>query len=380
MTRVESRIGLGTACFLGTALFLLGPTRVPAARASEPIALLLVSDSSSPSAGDAALQHRLEALGYAVRVGDGASVGKSDALEARLVVIAPGAEASEGSLGDLGALPIPIVSLKPGALSGLGLSAQQDLAVAARQGEVSVSDSLHPLAAGFYGKLALDDKALDLPAVRSNGRGRKVVSLRGSSDRALVLAYEVGENTARGPAPARRVGLLLPEALLAGGRRAARDLVTAAVCWATGTNAPPWVFAGPAITTAVDEWTLLSGRASDDGLPGDAPVLSKWTAVSGPADVEFQDDTATLTHARFGTPGEYVLRLTSSDGVAAGSDSVRVIVLAQGDAAASRFGVAPSEPEAALSVLGDILLVVGNTTNLTAGDAAARTQSGSAQA
>ncbi len=104
-------------------------------------------------------------------------------------------------------------------------------------------------------------------------------------------------------------------------------------------NSPPSVNAGPDQTK---DWALgqtinLSGTASDDGLlypPG--ALTYAWSRVSGPGAVTFADSTALATTATFSAPGTYVLRLMASDGELATSDDL------------------------AVSVTGNVLLVVGN--------------------
>jgi hypothetical protein len=59
--------------------------------------------------------------------------------------------------------------------------------------------------------------------------------------------------------------------------------------------------------------------------PG-APAL-QWTKASGPGTVAFTDPTAAVTGATFGSPGDYVLRLTANDGVEAAARDIPVRVL-----------------------------------------------------
>jgi RHS repeat-associated protein len=95
----------------------------------------------------------------------------------------------------------------------------------------------------------------------------------------------------------------------------------------TPQNAAPAAFAGPDQTTTLPDAARLSGAACDDGFPrGNAFALS-WSKVSGPGAVAFNRPNSTLTDATFTVAGEYVLRLTASDGEHSVSDEVTVTAL-----------------------------------------------------
>lgn len=102
-----------------------------------------------------------------------------------------------------------------------------------------------------------------------------------------------------------------------------RDLPETAPAIVT-TNKRPMVHAGGSF--AVDSLVArLSGYAADDGLP--SKVLSvRWTKVSGPGDVRFDEETEGITNAQFTVPGTYVLRLTASDGALDSHADARISV------------------------------------------------------
>ena len=70
----------------------------------------------------------------------------------------------------------------------------------------------------------------------------------------------------------------------------------------------------------------LAGVVTDDGLPTGSRVFASWTKLSGPGDVSFADANAANTSASFSTAGNYVLRLTASDGQLSADDDVNVSV------------------------------------------------------
>jgi parallel beta helix pectate lyase-like protein/K319-like protein len=92
-------------------------------------------------------------------------------------------------------------------------------------------------------------------------------------------------------------------------------------------NVAPVVDAGPGQTITLPADAALQGTVSDDGLPNPPGALTTtWTLVSGPAAVAFQNASQVSTRATFSAPGNYLLRLTASDGALATSDSVLIAV------------------------------------------------------
>lgn len=89
-------------------------------------------------------------------------------------------------------------------------------------------------------------------------------------------------------------------------------------------NASPVVNAGPNQTITLPSSAILSGSASDDGVPA-ATLSTTWSALSGSGIVTFGDVNATNTTASFSLGGSYTLRLTASDGAGSSTDDVVII-------------------------------------------------------
>ncbi len=90
-------------------------------------------------------------------------------------------------------------------------------------------------------------------------------------------------------------------------------------------NQAPVAGAGPDQTIAQPADTLtLNGAVADDGLPFGSSVTAAWTQVSGPAAATFADASAPVTTVTLPGVGEYVVRLTASDGEFSASDDVTV--------------------------------------------------------
>src|SRR5215217_3388049 len=93
-------------------------------------------------------------------------------------------------------------------------------------------------------------------------------------------------------------------------------------------NRPPIVDAGgdQSITLPTNS-VSLNGIANDDGLPLGSVLALAWSVVSGPGPVVFSDPTKAISTATFTTAGEYVLKLTASDGQLSASDTLKVTVV-----------------------------------------------------
>ena len=103
-------------------------------------------------------------------------------------------------------------------------------------------------------------------------------------------------------------------------------------------NTAPVVEAGAnQIITLPTNATGLSGTAVDAEQPVGS-LTTAWSKVSGPGTVTFANPAEKATDATFSMQGVYVLRLTASDGLLSGSDTVTVTVNADPANKAIDFG------------------------------------------
>jgi hypothetical protein len=92
-------------------------------------------------------------------------------------------------------------------------------------------------------------------------------------------------------------------------------------------NHPPIVNAGSDQTVALSAQAILSGTAIDDGLPRSPGTLTVlWTQVGGAGRANFSAPDSLNGGVTFLEAGDYVLRLTVSDGAVSASDDVRISV------------------------------------------------------
>jgi RHS repeat-associated protein len=100
------------------------------------------------------------------------------------------------------------------------------------------------------------------------------------------------------------------------------DSDTITVTVRPGTNSPPVVYAGADLIAALPNPAILHTEAVDDGLESGLLQVS-WSQVSGPGMAYFSTLNGQY-RATFNAPGEYVLRLTASDGTLSAHDDVVV--------------------------------------------------------
>ena len=96
--------------------------------------------------------------------------------------------------------------------------------------------------------------------------------------------------------------------------------------WGDSPAFPPIVIAGLDRAVVLPGKTWLCGSVRGTTKP-DAKLATTWSKQSGPGDVAFDNAAAAETLADFSKPGEYVLKLTASDGQLRGEDSLHVTVV-----------------------------------------------------
>jgi hypothetical protein len=90
-------------------------------------------------------------------------------------------------------------------------------------------------------------------------------------------------------------------------------------------NTAPVVSAGPAQTITLPASATLAGTATDDGLPSNT-LTTVWTKVSGPGTTTFSNASARNSTVSFSVGGNYVLRLSATDGALTTSSDVTITV------------------------------------------------------
>jgi hypothetical protein len=134
-------------------------------------------------------------------------------------------------------------------------------------------------------------------------------------------------------------------------------------------NRAPTVDAGSDQTVVVPNAATLDGTVTDDGLPTPpGAVTATWTRVSGPGTVTFGNPDAVDTTATFSTDGQYVLRLTATDGELTAFDEVTVNAQPAGTTQSLDVRVAAGSDDAEQAISGSTALSSGDLELVTDGN------------
>jgi hypothetical protein len=135
------------------------------------------------------------------------------------------------------------------------------------------------------------------------------------------------------------------------------------------TNRAPTVDAGSDQTVVLPNPASLDGTVTDDGLPSPpGAVTTTWSETSGPGNVSFGNPNAVDTTATFSSQGEYVLRLTATDGELTAFDEVTVSVQPAGTTQTLEIRVNAGSNDAEQAISGATALTSGDLELVTDGN------------
>lgn len=104
-------------------------------------------------------------------------------------------------------------------------------------------------------------------------------------------------------------------------------------------NQAPTVNAGADRTIQLPNTVALSGTVGDDGYPVGSALSAQWSKFSGTGNVTFSTPTNQQTDASFSQAGNYILRLSVTDGQYTVFDDMSVVVSAANQAPVADFSV-----------------------------------------
>ena len=135
------------------------------------------------------------------------------------------------------------------------------------------------------------------------------------------------------------------------------------------TNRSPAVDAGADQSVIQPNPATLDGTVTDDGQPNPpGAVTTSWSQVSGPGTSAFGNANAVDTTATFSTDGQYVLRLTATDGELTTFDEVTVNVQPAGTTQSVDVRVASGSDDAEQAVSGSTSMTSGDLELVTDGN------------
>ncbi|MGB7440625.1 MAG: cellulase family glycosylhydrolase, partial [Coleofasciculaceae cyanobacterium] len=199
---------------------------------------LLVADSVKLGALDQAVKGRLENLGYQVTVRDDDVSKSSDAKGQDLVLISESVIANKVK-SEFTDVAVPVITWEASLYDDLKLtgSSTKNYGVQRNATGISVTNKNHPLAANLSTSTQVYDGSGNIAWGVPNDNAIEIASLKGSSQKSTVFAYEKGADLFGGKdAAERRVGLFLNNAWRKGDNltSSAWQLFDAAVSWADG--------------------------------------------------------------------------------------------------------------------------------------------------
>jgi hypothetical protein len=190
---------------------------------------LLVTRPSKPSVGDAALQKRLEGLGFDVTL----VTDTEPAMPGMFTVIVISEASESKAVADkYNNNPAPIVSGEPHSLDFFGIGAGEKASGTA----IQIDDAAHPIAAGLKGTVQIYTGSGKIAyGAQLAASVTPVASVPGASDSIALIAVEKGAAlNGGGTAPNRRVHWFLEDEYTNLMTPDAWKIFDACVEWATG--------------------------------------------------------------------------------------------------------------------------------------------------
>ena len=177
------------AIALGLAV-ALGPS--PSAEPVVPPKVLLLVGEGPLRPGDELLGRRLVARGYAVAVGNAASLEAGSWAGQDAVVLSSSVDAAAGER--LRAADVPLVVLQPLLYGRLGLAGDglgADFGIDSTLGRtgITIHDAQHPLAGGVDAEVRVATRPVNIGWARPSSGAIVVASLSGAPDRVVAFAY-----------------------------------------------------------------------------------------------------------------------------------------------------------------------------------------------
>ncbi|HKE70733.1 MAG TPA: hypothetical protein VKB55_15845, partial [Nocardioidaceae bacterium] len=134
-------------------------------------------------------------------------------------------------------------------------------------------------------------------------------------------------------------------------------------------NRAPTVDAGADQSVILPASVTLDATVTDDGQPNPpGAVTTTWSATSGPGTVSFANPDAVDTTAMFSSQGDYVLRLTATDGDLTTFDQLTVHALPPGTTQTLGVRVATGSDDAEQAVSGNTALTSADLELVTDGN------------
>lgn len=146
---------------------------------------------------------------------------------------------------------------------------------------LTISNSSHPMAAGFSGTVSVFNSSLLAYFGKVGGDAQVVAAKPGDADRAALFGYEVGgEMSDESTAPARRVGIFLYDLVDGDLTTTGREIIKAAIGWCMS-NSPPNITQHPLSQTIRERQSGFFGVGAYSTLTLSYQWLKDGSPISG---------------------------------------------------------------------------------------------------
>ena len=201
-------------------------------------ALMVVWDPSDLDPSDVVLKNRLESIGYTVTLimDTNATASSATGHDVVLITDTVGDSYVNSKFRDV---TIPVVVLRNEIYDDMKMTSTvsgTDFSDLSGQTQVAITDSTHPLAAGYSGSQTVYNSSHWIGWGVPSASAFKVGTVVGNSGRTLLFGYDQGASMVGLNAPARRVGFFLSDTSANVMNSRAGDLFEAAVTWAVTRN------------------------------------------------------------------------------------------------------------------------------------------------
>ena len=271
----------------------------PTATPTVPKTALLVVGTTPLIAGDAAVQTRLQNLGFTVTVKKQDTASAADATGKTVVVISSSVTASSINT-KFRDVAVPVVVWEYALFDDMKMTGATEGThygtTSTTQTQINITDAAHPLAAGLSGTVNVFNSAQTLAWGAPNANAAKVATVNGDAGKSVIFGYETSASMVGLNAPARRVGFFFLGNSPTSATTQGWALFDAAITWATGSTNPPTPTPTPTPTPVPTKTALLVVGVTPLVTPLGANDAAVQTRLQGLGyTVTVKDQTAAAT-------------------------------------------------------------------------------------
>jgi thermitase len=198
-------------------------------------ALLVVHTPSLLDTSDVNIKNRLEWMGYTVTLRSGWASTSSDASGHDIVLISETVNDYDVN-SKFRNVAVPVMVWENYIFDDMGMTALNATDDISGQTQVSITNSTHPIAAGYAGTLAVYNSSHWMAWGSAGSNAVKIATLTSNSSRSTIFAYDAGVAMPGLTAPARRVGFFFSDFSASVMNPHAGNLFDSAVTWAVTGN------------------------------------------------------------------------------------------------------------------------------------------------